>query len=231
VTWTTNAGTPQFVLVGPEGTPAVADVLDIWTGRLVPTPGGDLSFDSGEERGPVQAVSWNVTLPSDEAAALGAIVGAHARLARGLGALSALDQEPSGHGALLGKVEGLMSEGREHWQLFQQQCAEFLQGVAATFGNSGVQTHLGAIRIGWSSIPMLGQIATVLPAGLDRQRITLHMCAVDLAVRSRVALLRILALIARYAGLAAALMNTTVNPLSGVLAAWRLVHGTWRGAR
>jgi hypothetical protein len=222
----TPAAPAQFELIGPGSSLEVANTLGFWSYTAWPATTLDLSFGTVERAR--QPVLWRIRMPNDGAEVSSSLTSVAAGLRASWSRLDDLEQQLTSTRGIIRAVSALAGDHRA----FGQRCQAFLTGAAETLErHAWIQTYIDDRCIGWTIIPLIGQVCSVVPGTLARLQSPLHTQALDVAIRSRIALIRMLALIARAAALLAAAVSTPFGPILAVIEAWKLVDHAWRGAQ
>lgn len=195
--------------------PGPDNLLGIWSTTAAPVPAS---------RGPL---AWQVSVP-DLAPTL--LARASARLlARGR-TLDALD-------AALGRrelsVEAALRAARAELRNMRQTLEQYLafvwRATDALDLDALVETRIGERAIGWTRLPVVGPVQTVLSATISPAEADLHRRAVDLVARTRATMARGLVVLLQSAAILLTAISSPVGPLIAAVAAWRLVKRALEG--
>lgn len=235
---------PIFEVLEP--TQGVSPPPGPWASR--PAPAAAFSTGGDPEAG---AAIWRANLPADPLEARVALGAAAAslraqeqaldqaarrmgRAARGGASFSSAgapspeqemlavlyDARPEDEGASFGigdSIKGAMEEAQEQFQTFVNQVFDTVANFAV------VETRVGGVLIGRTSVGWGGDTRTLMAAGVTADQALLHRRTLALALRSRAALLRSLAVITRGAGIVATAVSSPAGPLLALPAAWKFV--------
>jgi hypothetical protein len=226
----------QFELVGAGAAAVVFDTLGLWA----PVEAGSSQMVEQAAFGPLadEPLLWRVQLADDRAGASGQLAQAADQLGEGSKALrdaerrlgfSALQTARVVARSAAGWYERLATASRdltEMWAELGQGCWSFFRGIGDTLRRADwVQTFLDRRRVGWSVLTLShGRVQTVLRSGLASWQVHVHQRAIEMALFSRAALVRLLGLVLRVAAAVPALAATPVAPVLALIAGWRLVY-------
>jgi hypothetical protein len=239
-----------FELLDPNGGPAPPGP---WEAR--PAPAASFSAAAPEEQAPL----WRISLPADPAAAEeelraaeaalrrqeDAVAGAPARLralvARGRAAsfstaappapearvLALMDETPraASFSASWAADDGDLAAAQERFQAFIQQVQDAVGNFAV------VETRRGQALIARTAVNWTGDMRSLVGAGLSAEEEGLHRRSVNLALRSRAALLRTFAAVMRGAAIVALMASSPLGAARALPAAWRFVDDLLREER
>jgi hypothetical protein len=228
----------QFELVGAGAAAVVFDTLGLWA----PVESGS-SPGFGQSPASDEPLLWRVRLADDRAGASGQLAQAADQLGAGNRALSDAERrlgfsaiQTAGQGqaerivarSAAGWCERLAAARRdltEMWAELGRGCWSFFRGIGDTLRRAGwVQTFLNRRRVGWSVVTLArGRVDTVLRSGLANWQVHVHQRAIELALFSRAALVRLFGLVLRAAAAVPALAATPAAPILALIVGWRLV--------
>jgi hypothetical protein len=219
-----NEVTGAFDVLSNGAIVAVAEVLGPWApGQVVGA--ADVSFSAADmtQDQPLEEPVWRVRLSRDRTLAVQGVTSAttHAESTRdAVMRAERLLTRPVSLATLPPTAE---DTGR---------CQAFLDGASALLSpRARVQTYVETRLIGWTVLPLVGEVHTVVDTRIDAQAVQLHMRAVDLTILSRTTLMRLVLLIARSAARWTAAMATPLAPAAGVVAAWKTIDDIMREER
>ena len=136
--------------------------------------------------------------------------------------LAALLQTPVTPGDI---TFGLGDEVGSAWQEASRQFMGFLDRLRRLIANyAWVETYGGERRIGWTVVGWTGDTDTWQPALSLPLEAELHQRALDLALRSRLTMIRLFVLAARGAIILSRAIATPLGPVLAVPAAWRFIQ-------
>jgi hypothetical protein len=207
----------------------------------------------GEELAPIEVPTWRANLPVDlnEAAAqiaLGeasvrasqrALANAPARLDAALrrrpsgfsfstnerrpedqlfGMLGALEEEPDAVNFGIGEdIKAGWEKANAQFRSFAAQAREAITNLAV------VETRSGNLLIGRTSVNWSGDMRTLWPIALEPGQAALHQRTLNLALESRLAMLRTFILVLRGAGLVAQAVSSPIGTVTAIPAAWKFI--------
>lgn len=215
------------LITSTTATPMVTDLMGLWR-PTVAVAGADRELVFGTEHatpGVVPPTLWRVSLGELSDATNVTLVQANARL---LAAQDHLERVESATvrgalriAAILRDIQREMANVRAH----VDACLAFLATARDAFRrDAAIETLMAGRRVGWSRVPLLGSVDTIVSAPLDRRHTDLHLQVVDLSLRSRAAMMRMLVILVRCAGILMVAVSSPLGPVLGVAAAWRLVN-------
>jgi len=212
-------GVGDFDVLGGGSIAAATDVLGPWAARPSPEPSEGLSdvvFAAGDPLldPALEELIWRVRLSRDRALADRHVSSAEAGLEFTRNAVARAERRM----ALPMPAAALANSSAED----TRSCRAFLDSAGALLSpRARVQTYVETRLIGWTILPVVGQVRTAVDTRVDARAIQLHLRAVDLTILSRATLMRLLLLIARAAARWSAALATPLAPAAGVVAAWK----------
>lgn len=229
----------RFEVIDPRDGPAPPGP---WETRAAPAT----SFALGEAVAPL----WRVSLPADAVAAAAELAEAEGELARQAAAVAAAPVRlralavrggAASFGATAGpeaRLQGLIGasagragaslstggDGQGELQAAQERFGAFVQQVQDAVGNLAVvETRLEGRLVARSSVSWTGDLRALLGAGLAVAELELHRRSLGLATATRVALLRMFAVVMRGAAIVAVMASSPAGVVYALPAAWRFV--------
>lgn len=113
---------------------------------------------------------------------------------------------------------------RAGWREIAEWFSSVVGSVLAPIAHLGpVRTELGDIVLAHTIVGLTGDVATAWRSGLTAAEVELHQRGVGLALATRAALMRVMALALRCATIAAAAFATPGGPLFALPAIWRFI--------
>jgi hypothetical protein len=211
------------------------DLLGVWAAPApasVPAGQGLLPGAPAESAGGLPGLVWQAQLPADPGAAAAVLRGAEDRLAAVEPALAVAAQrlaeypQTATQPALLGLppaetklTEYLHSETAQAALADIQQFVQQLRDVLAP--QASIETTLGGAVVARSVLTINSDLRTAWLVSLDAERASLHQRTVDLALKTRAALLRTVAFTIR--GAAVLAVGAAAGPLA-LPAAWHFIE-------
>lgn len=119
---------------------------------------------------------------------------------------------------------GLREAAGAGWGEAQERFTAFAAQVHETLTNYAVvETEVGALLIGRTSVGWTGDLRSLLITELSASQAALHQRALDLALTSRAAMLRTFTTVIQGATIVARMLSSPVGAVTALPAAWKFV--------